>query len=334
MSYCVSPCSVSLCLRSFVFVSHQQCVVFLHVRYHCQGRSFSPCFCACLVSVPCVFMSHGQRICLQIEDLSDEAYILRHKYCESEERNRLFNFVQYPPTRRNRGPHQVGGQALDCSHQDLTRPTTPNLPVSMGTQASLDGGDFGGEDSMDVPVQHFSASVPHTPSGGTPVPHFSLGPTEDESLALNASGGGAHGLGMPRRGSMSASQRERLSLGSSVEDSDWDSHRPSSVLPWPPRQFPLTDEEVSKLFVEETAHREVKAQCTLRSVSGIGALRPHPVEGSSQAGSSVSGSLPASPMPSSSSASAAGDYDAADPEWVAEAETSKKMASQHKAIKR
>ena len=139
---------------------------------------------------------------------------------------------------------------------------------------------------------------------------------------------------MPRRGSVSASQRERLSLGSSVEDCDWDSHRPSSVLPWPPRQFPLTDEEVGKLFVEETAHREVKAQCTLRSVSGIGALRPHPVEGSSQAGSSVSGSLPASPMPSSSSASAAGDYDAADPEWVAEAETSKKMASQHKAIKR
>ena len=310
---------------------------------HARDKPCSPCFllvCCFTDGVPCACpccLFDGWHVCLQIEDLSDEAYILRHKYCESEERKRLFNFVQYPPTRRNRGPHQVGGQAPDSNNPDLTRPTTPNLPVSMGTQASLDGAEFGGEDSMDMPA-HFSASVPHTPSGGTPVPHFSLGPTEDESLSSNVSSGGVHGLGMPRRGSASASQRERLSLGSSIEDSDWDCHRPSSAQsvkqPWPPRQFPLSDEEVGKLFVEETTPRDVKTQCTLRSVSGMSALRPHPVEGSSQAGSSVSGSLPASPMPSSSSASAAGDYDAADPEWVAEAETSKKVANQHKAIKR
>ena len=316
----------------------------------------------------------------QSEDLADETFILRHKRCELEERKRLFNFVQYPPTRRHRGPHHGSQDSATC-------PGTPNLPVSMGTQASLDGGDFGdgrgegGEEedsSMDapppppLPVHRFSASLlPPTPPG-TALPHFSLGPAGDDEASLpglnattnsgfggSSSGGGGgggscsvpgfvvQGFSIPRRGSTPGlphqPPRERLSLGSSLEDWDWDvctglGPRTFSVQqPWPARHFPLSEEGVAQLAAEEAAAeapcRDLKAPSSsyvLRAVEGGGA-------GGSQAGSSVSGgSLPASPMPSScsGSASASGDYDAADPEWVAEAETSKRLASTSKAIKR
>jgi hypothetical protein len=131
--------------------------------------------------------------------------------------------------------------------------------------------------------------------------------------------------------------RERLSLGSSMDEGE--RMEPPKIglcaTPWEPRTFPLSDEDY-QVLLDECAAQPVPKDPTPR-------LRPHrPLkslphvlgeEGTSQGGSSISGSLPPSPLPSSSSN--AGDYDAADPEWVAEAECGKRTATlQHKAIKR
>ncbi|KAK7092317.1 KAT8 regulatory NSL complex subunit 1-like [Littorina saxatilis] len=263
----------------------------------------------------------------EAEDMTDEAFILRHKVSEAEEKCRFSNFVQYPPTRRNRTQSMLSIQGQESGHHDPTGPATPsnpNLAVSMGTQASLDGADFAGEESMDAT---FSAPAPCI---GAPLPTFSLGPPDEDSCSLHSSGG-VHGFSVPRRGSMSTTQRERLSLGSSMDDGEMEG---PAVPPWPQRQFPLTEEEMDSLLVEDVTPRESKPQMNLSVVSAINNLRPQPVEGSSQAGSSASGSRPASPMPSSSSTSAVGDFDAADPEWVSEADSSKRIAAQHKAVKR
>ncbi|XP_076455906.1 KAT8 regulatory NSL complex subunit 1-like [Babylonia areolata] len=265
----------------------------------------------------------------EIEDLSDDTFILRHKRCEVEERKHFSSFVQLPPSRRNRSNPHLHTQDKETGTPVPSRPHTPSLPVSMGTQASLDGGDMTGEDWMDCSGGRGSVSLPQTPRCSTPVPHFTL--SEDDSLGINVSTGGMWGPGQPRRGSLSAGQRERLTLGSSLEEGEGDNVQ--VVKPWPLRQFPLSDEEMSKLSVTEVTRVEEKPQRSLRAVSSMTTLHPQAVDGGSQAGSSVSGSLPPSPLPSTSSTSVAGDIDAADPEWI-EDSTSKKYNSQQKAIKR
>lgn len=299
----------------------------------------------------------------EIEDLSDEAFVQRHGRSEADEKKRFSTFVQYPSTRRHRTQSHMSTGTLDCFHGDSARPSTPSLPgmpVSMGTQASLDG-DLGADDSnSEAPCQRFNMSAPQTPS----LPLFHLGPMEDESVqnanvglsgisanggqscmnansvaggvnASNQSGLNASSLYGPRRGSMSLGLRERLGFGSIGDEPDRE--RPGlSKFPWEPRTFPLSEEDYQHLLAESaTPPKETHARAHrgLRTVSSMTSLRPHGEDGS-QGESSISGSLPPSPLPSSSSMSNTGDLDAADPEWVAEAESGKRTVGHHKAIKR
>nr|KAG5695851.1 hypothetical protein BaRGS_006508 [Batillaria attramentaria] len=255
----------------------------------------------------------------ETEDLSDEAFAARHILCEAEEKKRFSSFVQYPPTRRNRSRSDIN--SLDSSTHDLPLPTTPDTPshpVSMGTQASLDMAEYLGEDWQDD----------YASRSNTPLPTL-LGQLRDEdsnscmSTSMNAGGS-------LRRGSMS--HRDRLSLGSSIDDGEGELSRSGGkgVEPWVPRKFPLTDEEVDQLYAEQSQQQQeqqkpysLRAQpaASLRVPVSSGGVA---VEAMSRAESSASGSQPGSPMASSTSMSAVGDNDPADPEWLADSELTKK----------
>lgn len=258
----------------------------------------------------------------EMEDLSDEAFAARHKLCEAEEKKRFSNFVQYPPTRRNRSRSEVSGQSLDSSAHDLAIPSTPDTPshpVSMGTQASLDVPEFVGDDWQED----------QTSRANTPLPSL-LAQLRDEDSNSGLLGSWNAGSSL-RRGSISALQRERLSLGSSMDEGEAEQGRGvwKGVEPWVPRSFPLTEEEVAQLDAEQSQEQEERRQpyslrpapATSLRVSSSGGVS---VEAMSRAESSASGSQPGSPMASSTSMSAVGDADPADPEWLADGELAKK----------
>lgn len=249
---------------------------------------------------------------LQTEDLSDEVFIERHIVCESEEKKRFTSFVQYPTARRGRTRSEVSQSIDSCSHDLKLTLENSNQPVSMGTQASLDYGENVGDESQDVKIGRSETPVPHT-----------LLPTFLNSGQQQEDEGILGGPGFPlRRGSMTSCQRERLSLGSSLDETQYVETQREE--PWVLRTFPLTDKEVEELNVPLDDHEYIPRE------------RPSSVavETVSRAESSASGSQPGSPLPSSTSASGLGDFDAGDPEWLADVDIIRKSNTHLKPTKR
>ncbi|PVD35813.1 hypothetical protein C0Q70_02782 [Pomacea canaliculata] len=248
----------------------------------------------------------------EIEDMSDEVYIERHKVCETEEKKRFSTIVKYPPSRRGRGRSSIGLQSSEISSQDFLVPSSSDIgcqPVSMGTQASLDAGELTGEESQDMRNSRCSTPIPQ---GSIPTFHLPSNQQDEDSMSCTYGG-----LSVRQGPITSTAIRERLSVSSNLEDfgTDYiDTRDIRGTEPWPLREFPLTDEEVEQLYMEDMAH-----SYSLRPSASVA------VENMSRAESSASGSQPASPVPSSTSASALGDNDAADPEWVAEGDPPRKL---------
>lgn len=259
----------------------------------------------------------------ETEDLTDEAFAARHKLCEADEKKRFSNFVQYPSTRRHRSRSEISAHSLDSSAHELPLPATPDTlcpPVSMGTQASLDVcGESPGEDWQE---EMGGMGRPYTP-----LPSLMAQFRDEDSNSWVGAGWGVGGS--LRRGSMSMPNRERLSLGSSVDDGEVEQSRGRGMDPWAPRTFPLSDDEVVQLTAEQWQEQQQDEQAySLRpqpaKTLGVSASGGVAVEAMSRAESSASGSQPGSPLASSTSMSAVGECDPGDPEWLADNELMKK----------
>ncbi|XP_076437508.1 uncharacterized protein LOC143276729 [Babylonia areolata] len=272
----------------------------------------------------------------EVEDLSDETYMQRHNICETAEKKRFSSAVRLPHGRRRVRAVMNPRASGDSASQDASQPPTPGAPVSTGMQVAIDIDETGVEESEGRFLEQFafaSSSRPQSPAPFTSLPpSVHPGRTEKEGLTSRASGDNLHRLGLSKRGGgggggmTSAHQSDSVySSGGGVEDFDPGASFSSSSWDlvnnaWPPRQFPLSEEEARQLEREDERIQDEEKACppTLHhhALPRIPNLRPQPVETGSQAGSSVSSSLPPSPLPSTSSASLAGDWDAGDADWT------------------
>ncbi|RUS71945.1 hypothetical protein EGW08_020288 [Elysia chlorotica] len=249
------------------------------------------------------------------EDLSDEAYALRHLKLELEEKKRFRNFVQYPPLRRSRARSDVSLSAIDKGEsmpqsEEGSLSSRPTTPVLMKSLPSLTSGRAG---SLEESFVNLQSQRPRTMSVSTP-----------------------------------ASRRETRQ-GSQAGQDGAEAHRDLMVEPWPRRSFPLVTEEFESMLREappeykvvvhqhetryassNTPKAPVRAvDSSDRDLLGEAARAAQTVlDGMAGVGDSVA--LSPQSASASASVSSAADDDIADPEWTGGADNSTSSGGSYK----
>ncbi|KAK3106503.1 hypothetical protein FSP39_021317 [Pinctada imbricata] len=224
-----------------------------------------------------------------VEDVTEEAYLERHKICEASERKRFTSFIQYP-SRRSRGSRNEAG---------------PSTPESSADTKSL-------KEREDV------QSVAQTPEEIARKRSSTLSSTSSQTFNV------ASPLSDDafRRRSSSTSVR-RISTNSFLEDNSdfsFDLVGQEVVDPWPDRQFPLSEEEYEGMkqempVIEIKENNSVRRRQVQTKFTVVDDIENNLVEDRVYMSSRVS-----SPVPSVSSGSNASDDDPDDPEWTASRE--------------
>ncbi|XP_069120844.1 KAT8 regulatory NSL complex subunit 1-like [Argopecten irradians] len=164
----------------------------------------------------------------EVEDLTDESFIERHKTCEVQEKKRFTSFIQYP-SRRQRGS------------RGEEQPRTPAIPD-----------DIQMDISVNEPILPLSSSLSTSPS---PTPQMQA--FKDEAFRRRSSSASS------RRLSMSASMDEN-----SRDSQLFETVESCYVEPWPERIFPLTEDEYEQMkMVQPPAVRVRRARMSSSRVS-------------------------------------------------------------------
>ncbi|XP_033730589.1 KAT8 regulatory NSL complex subunit 1-like [Pecten maximus] len=164
----------------------------------------------------------------EVEDLTDESFIERHKICEVQEKKRFTSFIQYPSRR------QRGSRGED-------QPRTPAMTD-----------DIQMDISVNEPILPLTSSLSTSPSPTPQVQAF-----KDEAFRRRSSSASS------RRLSMSASMDEN-----SRDSQLFEMVEMCSVDPWPERTFPLTEEEYEQMkMVQPPAIRVRRARISSTRIS-------------------------------------------------------------------